>query len=286
MKKTHWITFLFLLSLPTLSIGEETIYINDSGADPNAAYAIKMIKLALKHIDQVYKLEITNQNFTQAKIREEVKSGKLHIAWGSSNAEVESVLKPVRIPLYKGLLGHRIFIIHKKNQEKFDRIKTLDDLKQLNLGQGKTWADTRILEANGFRLVKVNKTPSIFYMTDGERFDAFPRGALEPFRELEKYPNLPDLTVEKGLMLVYKMPYYLFVANENSRLAQQLETGLNRAIDNGTFDEVFYSDPSVRDMFEKANIKNRRVFYIDNPLLSKETPLDRKELWLDLSSIQ
>lgn len=285
MKKTHWITFVFLLSLTKMSIGE-TLYINDSGADPNAAYAIKMIRLALKHIDQNYTLEIANQNFTQAKIREEVKSGKLHIAWGSSNAEVESVLRPVRVPLYKGLMGHRIFIIHKKNQGKFDRIETLDDLKKLRFGQGKTWADTRILEANGFNLVKVNKTPGIFYMTDGERFDAFPRGALEPFRELEKYPNLSDLTVEKRLMLVYKMPYYLFVANDNNQLAQQLELGLNRAIADGTFDEIFYNDPSVKDMFEKANIKNRRVFYIDNPLLSKETPLDRKELWLDLSLLQ
>jgi hypothetical protein len=28
-------------------------------------------------------------------------------------------------------------------------------------------------------------------------------------------------------------------------------------------------------------MKNRRLFKIENPLLSKETPLERSELWFD-----
>ena len=39
--------------------------------------------------------------------------------------------------------------------------------------------------------------------------------------------------------------------------------------------------PEVKDVIEKANMKNRKVFYIDNPTLSEETPLDRAELWFD-----
>jgi hypothetical protein len=103
----------------------------------------------------------------------------------------------------------------------------------------------------------------------------------EPFGELEQHPQLKDLTVEKGLMLVYKMPFYLFVKKANSQLAKDIETGLNRAIDDGSFDEVFRNDPAVQSVMQKANMKARRVFELQNPTLSKETPLDRKELWFD-----
>lgn len=122
-------------------------------------------------------------------------------------------------------------------------------------------------------------------MVDGGRFDAFSRGVHEPFGELASHPNLKDLTVEKHLMLVYRMPFYLFVSNDNKALARDLEAGLNAAIADGSFDQVFFGDPAVQDVMAKADMKNRRSFFLDNPTLSKETPLDRKELWFDPKSI-
>jgi hypothetical protein len=253
---------------------------NDS-SDPNGKYAVKMIELALRHIDKRYSLSVGKEDYSQARIMEEIENGNLDIFWNSSSSELEQKFAPVRICLYKGLLGNRIFIIHKDNQAKFDQVKTLDDLKRITIGQGKTWADTKILESNGLQVVKVNKYESLFYMVEGGRFDAFSRGVHEPFGELEQHPQLKDLTVEKGLMLVYKMPFYLFVKKANSQLAKDIETGLNRAIDDGSFDEVFRNDPAVQSVMQKANMKARRVFELQNPTLSKETPLDRKELWFD-----
>ena len=122
-------------------------------------------------------------------------------------------------------------------------------------------------------------------MLDGGRFDAFSRGVHEPFGELANHPNLKDLTVEKNLMLVYRMPFYLFVGKDNKALAKDLENGLNAAIADGSFNEVFFADPSVQDVLAKANMKNRRAFYLDNPTLHKDTPLDRAELWFDPKSI-
>ncbi len=117
-------------------------------------------------------------------------------------------------------------------------------------------------------------------MVEGGRFDAFPRGVNEPFGELETRPNM-ELAVEKSLMLYYRMPFYLFVAPDNQSLAKDLETGFARAIANGEFDKVFYGDKAIQDVMQKANMKNRKLFKLDNPLLSKETPVDRPELWFD-----
>lgn len=275
--------WLLFLSLKSYAIPSVEIRLNDS-TDPNGPYAIKMIQLAINHIETKYHLAASREPYSQSKIMEEISNNNLDVFWSSSNSELEELYTPIRINLYKGLLGYRIFIINKNNQEKFDRIKTLDDLKQITIGQGKTWADGKILESNGFTVIKTNKYENLFYMVDGNRFDAFARGVHEPFAELEKHKDLKDLVVEKNIMLVYKIPFYLFVDKNNQKLARDLELGLNRAIDDGSFDKVFFSDPSVKNALENANMKNRRIFELENPTLSKETPLQRKELWYNPNS--
>lgn len=268
-----------------LAAADNVIRVNDY-SDPNAAYAIKMLKLAIAHSDNPdYQIEISRENYTQTRTNEEVRSnGLLDVCWASSDSNIESQLRPIRVPLFKGLLGYRIFIINKNDQAKFDRVQTLVDLKKLTIGQGRTWADGRILEANGFTVIKTNKYPSLFYMVEGGRFDGFPRGVHEPFGELESRPEM-QLAVEKNLMMYYRMPFYLFVSPNNQKLAKDLEAGFERAIANGEFDKVFYGDKAIQDVMQKANMKNRKLFKLDNPLLSKETPTDRPELWFDPQSI-
>jgi len=197
---------------------------------------------------------------------------------------MEDRLLPIRIPLYKGMLGHRIFIINPASQAKFDRVKTFEDLKQFTFGQGTTWADSDILASNGLKVIRTNKYQNLFYMVDGGRFDAFPRGVQEPWQELVNNASLP-LAVEKHIMLVYRMPFYLFTSKKNTKLAADLELGLNRAIADGSFDQVFLNDPMVKDVLEKANLSQRLEFHLNNPTLPKETPLDRPELWLDIKTL-
>jgi ABC-type amino acid transport substrate-binding protein len=277
-------TLIFLIASFS-SAQEKVIRVNDNGSDPNAAYVIKLIKLAIEHIDTQYNVEINKEAFTQAKVNEEVRTnGILDVVWTTADAEIEKTLLPIRIPLLKGLLGYRIFIIHKDNQYKFKQINTMEDLKKITIGQGRTWTDAKILEANGLQVIKSNKYPNLFYMLDGARFDAFARGVNEPFGELAQRPEMKDLMVEETLLISYKMPFYLFVSPDNKQLAKDLELGLNRAIADGSFDKVFYSDPNIKDVLEKANMKNRKVFYLENPFLTKETPLNRTELWFDPKS--
>jgi hypothetical protein len=274
------LTLMLLVASSVLSAEEKIIRVTDFN-DPNADYAIKLLKLGLSHVDTRYRIDINHEDFSQARINEEVRTGGiLDLLWTTGDTESEAILRPIRIPIFKGLLGYRIFIINKDDQPKFDRITTLDELRKLTLGQGRTWADTRILEANGFNVVKTSKYDGLFYMVEGGRFDAFPRGVHEPFGELAKRPTM-DLAIEKKLMIAYKMPFYFFVSKDNEKLANDIETGLNRALADGSFDKFFMNAPSIKDVIEKADMKNRRVFYLDNPTLTKETPLDRAELWFD-----
>lgn len=248
----------------------------------NDRYAFAMAKLALSYTAEKIDLQAdSGEEKTLQRVMSELESNALDIIWTATDQEKEQEFLPVRIPLYKGMFGYRIFIIHKNSQHKFSNINTLDDLKQVSLGQGRSWADTKILEANGLKVVKVSKFPSLLYMLDGERYDAFPRGIHEPWGEIESHPQL-QLAVEQQLMLVYRMPFYLFVNKNNRALAQRLESGLNKAIADGSFDNLFYAEPGVQKVLQFANLKNRKLIELNNPYLTPETPLARSELWLDI----
>lgn len=275
-------TFITLIALSysvRLAAQDQVVRLNAaSGAKAN--YVISLLNLAFTHVDTKYHIEKDLTTSTQSRIAEEVQAGSLDLMWVSTNPTYEKDFLPVRIPLLKGLLGFRILLIRAGDQTRFDAIHTKEDLKKFSFGQGRTWADAKILEANGLTVVKTAKTPGLFHMLDGGRFDAFPRGASEVFEELNRYPHL-NLKVEQRLLLAYKMPFYIFVNKNRPELAKDIELGLNRAIASGEFDLLFSQNPSVKDVKEKANLSQRRIIYLDNPTLPSETPIERSELWLD-----
>jgi len=272
---------LAIIGLSTsLSVFAETLKYNRSESDPNGPYMTQMIKLAFEHLGRNVELIPVDEAMTQTRLVEDTLNGSLDIMWAGTGKELEQQLEPIRIPMFKGLLGHRFFIIRKGDQARFDDVKSIEDLRKIPIGQGTAWIDTKILEANGLKVVKSMKYQNLFFMLDGGRFDAFPRAVFEPFSEVEKRPEL-NLAVEKRLMLVYKMDFYLFVSKNNKQLARDLELGLNRAIADGSFEKLFLSSPSVQEAITNGDLKNRLVIPLDNPFMSKETPVDRAELWID-----
>lgn len=248
-------------------------------------YAVELLKVVFERTQGKYVLQPQDGGQrTQGRVIEDIKNNVTQIMWAATDPTLETELTPIRIPILKGFLGHRIFLIRKGDQARFDQVKTLADLKQLKLGQGTTWADTQILTANGLNVVTTQKFAGLMHMLDGGRFDAFPRGVQEPWSEVNFAPGL-ELEVEQRLMLVYKMPMYFFTSKANSAIAKDIEAGLNRAIADGSFDQVFFNDRAIRTALEKADIKNRIILHLDNPTLSKATPVDRPELWLDVSKL-
>lgn len=276
---------LFVFCLCVNLVNAQTVkYVKAvSKQDSRNIYFIEMLELALeKSKDKYgdYKLEGIEYEMVQSRIIREISKGKFDIVWSMTSGEREKSLLPVRIPLLKGLLGYRIFIIKKGDEYKFSQINSLKDLKKRSAGQGHDWPDTKILEANGLTVVKAAKYEMLFKMLTGDRFDYFPRGVNEPWSEVKNFEK-GKLTVEKSLLIKYPAPIYFFVNKENSKLAERLEYGLNKAIDDGSFDKLFYNNESNKAIFELANIENRKIFSLDNPLLSEGTKkiLDNKKYW-------
>lgn len=278
--------YFILALLPFLasSVTAETkTVVTNMKSNVQTDYMNGLLKMALSYSEKQYRFETTPEVYSRPRVMESVKAGSISVMWGGTSEEMESEFLPIRIDAYRGLMNHRLLFIRQGDQARFDHIKTLDDLKSIKFGQGRSWQDASILEHAGLNVVKTTKKPSLYHMLDGGRFDAFPRGANEVWTELSAFPDL-KLTVEENLVLIYPLPTYFFVTRKDPELAKDIEAGLESAIKDGEFDRYFYNSPEVKEALEKADLANRRAIRISNPYLPKATPLNRKELWLDLTS--
>lgn len=240
-----------------------------------------ILKLAVAEIDPNIAFESLSEFVPQSRAEADVIDGGLSLVWGSSTPAREETLKAVRIPVLKGLLGHRVFLIHPADQHKFDNVHTLQDLKKLTAGQGIDWGDAAVLRTADIPMVTANKYESLFHMIEGGRFDYFPRAVHEPWEEMKRFKDL-ELAVEKNLLLVYPMTMHFYVAPNNPALHDLIYKGLELAMQNGNYDKFFLNHPLVRDALEKSNVKGRRVIRIANPHIPPDTPIDRQEFWLSL----
>ncbi|PCK09193.1 MAG: diguanylate cyclase [Alteromonadaceae bacterium] len=268
--------------IATAAIAAQITVRVDSRGDANAVYALEMIRLALDKTGGDYEISINDAEVSALRMRMQTLEGKTDVFWTATSTDLEEEFLPVRVPLYKGLLGYRIFIIHKDNKNLFSNVKTFKDLDAFSFGQGRGWTDTTIMEANGLKVTQVTKYHGLFYMADGKRFDAFPRGVNEPWTEIKSRPDL-DLTVDENLMFVYKMPYYLLVSPNRKSLAKRLDRGLKIAISDGSFDEIFFNNETVKLVAEKAKLSGRKIFNLDNPDLPPNTPLTDESLWFNVA---
>lgn len=201
------------------------------------------------------------------------------LLWGATTIEREALLRPVRIPLLKGLMGHKTFLIHPDKQALFSQVKNLDDLQMFRAGQGADWPDVDIFLHNNISVVSSANYEALYKMLSAKRFDFFPRGSNQILSEL-RHNKDKNIVVEQDLVLVYPAPLYFFVKKDNEKLAKRIETGLRELISEGAYDRYFYRHPLIMDAIINLRLQDRRVIRMNNPLLPPDTPLEPAEDWM------
>lgn len=217
----------------------------------------------------------------EGRYRQELLSGDLiNVIWAVPTRETENNFLSVRIPLRKGILGYRVFLVRKQDRAKFAAVKNLDDLKKLIVGQGHTWNDIAVFKANGIPVVTGNDYERLFAMLMEGRFDYFSRGINEAPAELAaRKDKYPDMMIEENILLYYPWPKFFYVNKKDKKLADRIEKGLNIMIQDGTFEVLFRKFNQKH--IDSAGLKNRRLIKLENPLLPDSVSFERKELWYD-----
>ncbi|HWV13943.1 MAG TPA: hypothetical protein VN030_00840 [Cellvibrio sp.] len=244
---------------------------------------LKMILNASKAPNETIDFIYSDRRFSQARWFAEVERNNINsVIWTVTTKEREALLRPIRVPIFKGLLGHRIFVIRKEDQPLFSDITNIKDLSTLRAGQGIHWPDTDIMEANGLPVILGAGAENLYKMLKVKRFDYFPRGILELMPE-DKHLKANEVVPEEDILLSYPSAMYFFVNKRNTELAERLEKGWEIIYKNGEFDRFFFSHPRVVEALAELKKHKRRIIRLENPYLPAETPLERTEYWLDVT---
>ncbi|MDT0602214.1 hypothetical protein [Thalassotalea castellviae] len=114
-----------------------------------------------------------------------------------------------------------------------------------------------------------------FEMLAKERFDYFPRALHEARAEVVEYP---ELAIEKRFLIYYDSPFFFFVNKANKRLAARLEYGLQQAVKDGSFEQLFKTHPISANILQQFNRHERDVILLDNPQISDESKALLKQM--------
>ncbi|MBX9705113.1 MAG: transporter substrate-binding domain-containing protein [Gammaproteobacteria bacterium] len=246
-------------------------------SDKRGLYPIQLLKLALQKSGAEYQTKPSKRDMPQWRTLRHVELGiDLDVVWTFTTPEREANLLPIRIPIDRGLLGWRLLLVDEKNSKLFSLLKDAEQLKKLRAGQGHDWPDYPILQSNGFLVSPSSSYAGLFQMLKLNRIQYFPRAVSEIDIEIAARPEM-GLAVAPKWILFYPAPLYFFVKKDKHELAKSIEKGLRMAIQDGSMRQLFLLH--FGDVIRHAGFANREVIRLQNPLLTKATPIDQRDLW-------
>jgi len=275
------------LSLMALQARAETVFYPRAEADGDvrADYAVLLLRMALERSGENWQLAPSRVVMPQGRaLLELAKDSRLvDIVWSGTSKEREETLLPIRIGIYKGLLGWRISLVRGGNAELLKNVKTLDDLKKFTAGQGLDWPDVDVLRVNGIKVDGSNRYENLFSMLQHDRLDFLPRSLVEVGAEADRYGK-DGIVADRYLLIRYPYACYYFVNRKNLRLADAVAHGLEAAIADGSFDTLFYQYNGP--MIERAELGKRVIIDLTNPGMPDATPYKRRELWYHMGDLE
>lgn len=240
----------------------------EESARNHIIYFPKLLALALSKTeatDGPFEILPYPRLLTGARFLAKLEKGDgLDVVWTMTNPDLEKSLLRIPVSLLRGLNSHRALLIRAEDQSKFDEVRSLEDLKKFRGAMVSHWPDTAILEHNGLPVETSAHYELMFSMLEAKRVDYFPRGLYEVWQEQQMHAE-DGLAVEQSLMLYYHGPIYFFVNRSNKALADRIERGLRIAMDDGSFDELFFSIPGFKRGYDEIAKGKRRIFELPLP---------------------
>mgnify|MGYP000214284606 CR=1 FL=1 len=223
-------------------------------SDVRNDYPLALLELALQKTGVRYELKPSIRPMRQARALKRLEENlEVNVVWSMTDVQREQQLRPVRIPMSRGLIGWRVFVSHKNSGFLNAPIQNMSDLLRFSPVQGIAWPDTKILQANGFNVITARDYIEGTELINNKLADFFPRSVVEVFKELDNSYS-KDMRLRKGIAFYYPSAMYFFTNKQNLTLSRLIETGLNRAIEDGSYERLF--NQHFGETLEKLDIKN------------------------------
>ena len=287
-RNTIFVILLSCLLNTSFSNAIEIKHVAPREGSPLDQYALDLLKFLVKKSGEQAEFKVYNQYGAQTRREMQLQEGHYDIDWLGASKEIESRATPIRYPIFRGLLGHRVFITNKETSQTLKRGMTFDELKKYTLIQGQGWGDVAILKGEGFSKIRTNANfENIFKMIDSSRVDLFPRAIFEPYGELSSRCDLDknyictdkNMRIDEKLLLIYKFPMLYYVSPKRKDLIKLLNTVFEENYD--SYLTFFNNHPLVKDALSK--LKGRSIYHVkENPSLSEETNMIADKYWLNI----
>lgn len=271
---------LLVLLCAAQSYAERLTYPLHSEAGNPEVYVVELLHQALARSGGEYSLQASPRAMTQSRAEQslEQNDGMVQLMWTMTTRAREQNLLPVRIPIYKGLIGWRVPLVRREDRNWLSRVQSLADLKPMRFGQRDDWPDTRILRDNGLQVITSQSYDSLFRMLGAGRFDLFPREVVVAWHEQAQAAREGlELEVDEHIAIYYPTAFYFFTSRARADLATAIERGLEAMIADGSYEALFQQHHGAT--LERARLQQRRVIELENPDLPAQTPFAREELW-------
>ncbi len=271
----------FIIVLPVFAETIITYREQESVSDNRYSYDTELLKLALEKTQQhlgSYKLIASpKMNFSRAiKMASDNSLPNLMLKLSYSDNHPR-ILANIPFPVDLGIAGYRVSFIADSLESKLLKVKSLDQLKQLSIGQGMGWTDVDILKENGFNVLEVPNYQGLFPMVAASRFDLLPRGINEFLGEWFANKHIDGFTYDKSFVLYYPLPRFFYTHSKNKEAISRIKLGL----------EIAYQDGSLMKLWKKnyqqsidfINLKNRKIYKIKNTTIEGLEPSYEKYLF-------
>ena len=253
-------------------------------------YAIDLMKFLIEVSGEKVNLIPIKDTGSQTRRQLLMQKGVYDVDWFGGTTEIETRVVPIRFPILRGLLGHRVFITNKETSAMLNVDMPFDELNKMSVIQGQGWGDVLILKNGGFTNVRtIADFNSLFKMIEVNRSSLFPRSIIEPYNELSERCSLNEndectdrnLLVDDKLLLIYKLPMFIFVSPKRQDLIKIFNYAFESHYEE--FLVFFYNHPLIKDALKKLN--NRSVYQLNGVnTLSNETLNLPDKYWMDTYS--
>lgn len=194
-------------------------------------------------------------------------AGNIDIFIGSINSEREKLVNTIYVPIDRGLKGFRICIVH-KDTPKFLSIRNVSQFVERNLsvGLGEFWPDRLVYEQNGFKTITAPSIKELNLKLKNREYDCLNRSVNKLEIVLAEIGD-PDFTVEQELVMIYPNADFISVPQSNVKLAERLAYGLELAIKNNSYYEIF--DYHYGSALEDNKVYERKLIFMSRTDASK-----------------
>jgi hypothetical protein len=249
----------------------------ESDTDVRSSFPMALLQKCEQQNSDIFTLKPSRVHTQQGRsLRQLAADKEMDVVWALTDRQREAALLPIRIPIDRGLIGWRLLLINTSKQHVFEQVSTAEQLRDLVAGQGHDWPDVEVLKANHFTVASSSTYQGLFHMLAREHIDYFPRAISEVWPELASNADL-GLTVQSKLLIYYPSALYYFVNKKNVWLADTLEKCLSQATKDGSFKALF--DEYYLDFILRADLKNRTIIRLTNPLLPASAPAIDSGYW-------